>query len=77
MSEIILYGAPWCSGCKKAKQYLESKQVTFIYKDVSDEALLEELKALGFQSIPVLLINGETIQGFNQQEYYEKIESFK
>jgi hypothetical protein len=36
-----------------------------------DEAAMKELLALGYQSTPVTLIDGETVVGFDQ----EKIES--
>jgi hypothetical protein len=32
-----------------------------------DEAALKELLALGYQSTPVTLIDGEAVVGFNQQ----------
>jgi len=36
-----------------------------------DEAALKELLALGYQSTPVTLIDGEAVVGFNQQRIEE------
>ena len=36
-----------------------------------DEAALKELLALGYQSTPVTLIDGEAVLGFNQQRIEE------
>jgi hypothetical protein len=36
-----------------------------------DEAALKELLALGYQSTPVTLIDGQAVVGFNQQRIEE------
>jgi len=36
-----------------------------------DEAALKELRALGYQSTPVTLIDGQAVVGFNQQRIEE------
>ena len=74
MSEIILYGAPWCAGCRRAKNYLQQKKVEFTYKDVDDEKNMEELRTYGVQAIPLLVTRNTTVSGFSQENYDEALE---
>ena len=48
------------------KQFFEDNQVPFVIKDVFEsEEALEEVKALGFQSLPVVVADGiEPFFGF-------------
>ena len=52
--------------CNFTKQFFEDNQVPFVIKDVFEsEEALEEVKALGFQSLPVVVADGiEPFFGF-------------
>ena len=52
--------------CNFTKQFFEDNQVPFVIKDVYEsEEALEEVKALGFQSLPVIVADGiEPFFGF-------------
>ena len=52
--------------CNFTKQFFEDNQVPFVIKDVFEsEEALEEVKALGFQSLPVIVAEGiEPFFGF-------------
>ncbi len=66
MAKIIIYSKVNCMQCNFTKKYLEDKKVDFEVRDVekSNEAL-EEVKALGFQSLPVVVAEGfEAFSGF-------------
>lgn len=72
MAKVIVYGAPWCPWCMKAKEYLESKKIDFEWKDVQDPGVAEEAhEKSGQTGIPVIDIDGEIIIGFD----VEKIKS--
>ena len=50
------------------KAWLSQRQVPFTDKNVrEDPAALEELKRMGFNSVPVTVINGERVVGFDQE----------
>lgn len=53
--------------CSFTKKYLEENEIPFETKDVeNDEQALEEVKALGFQSLPVIVADGiEAFNGFH------------
>lgn len=66
MAKVIVYGAPWCPWCMKAKEFLEQRNVDFEWKDVQDQALAEEAyNKSGQAGIPVIDINGNIIVGFD------------
>jgi glutaredoxin len=49
--------------------------VQFVEKNVrADQAALKELIALGFQSTPVTIIDGQSVVGFDQQRISDLLE---
>jgi glutaredoxin len=71
-SDVVVYTTSWCGYCKKAKQLLTSKGVTFVEKDVekdpkASEELAQKAAAAGVrpQGVPVLDIRGKLILGFD------------
>ena len=34
MADIKLYGAPWCSDCRRAKQFLDEQRVSYDWIDI-------------------------------------------
>lgn len=67
MAKAIVYTKPNCMQCNFTKRYLEENEIPFETRDVEkDEQALEEVKALGFQSLPVIVADGfETFNGFH------------
>jgi len=48
------------------KEFLSQHQVEYVERNIAaDERALADLVALGFQTTPVTLIDGEPIIGFN------------
>ena len=66
--EVKVYSTPTCPYCKIAKEYLSSKGVTFQNIDVSaDQAAGEEMiKISGQMAVPVIVVGGEVIVGFDK-----------
>ncbi|AMA74450.1 MULTISPECIES: glutaredoxin family protein [Aneurinibacillus] len=66
---IIVYSAPGCSTCEMVKNYLKEKGHTFEVRDVlSNRKYQQEVEALGVMGIPVTVINGKAIKGFEPAE---------
>lgn len=60
MSKITVYSKPNCMQCNFTKKYLDDKGVEYSTLDVfADEEALNYIKSLGFQSLPVVEIDGE------------------
>lgn len=66
--DIKIYSTPTCPHCKMAKQYLSSKGFSYQDVDVSaDRSTFEEMvKVSGQMGVPVIVINGEVIVGFDK-----------
>ena len=66
--EIKVYSTPACPYCKMAKEYFTSKGVSFQDFDVSSNqtALEEMVKFTGQMGVPVIIIDGEPIVGFDK-----------
>ncbi len=64
---IVVYSQPGCAACKKVKEYLVEKSVQFTEKDISrDRSALNEVRTMGVMTIPLTIIDGESITGYDQ-----------
>ena len=58
--KVVLYSKPNCMQCNFTKQFFEQNDIRFEVKDVVEsEVALEEVRAMGFQSLPVVVIEGQ------------------
>ena len=62
---ITVYGADWCSDCKRSKRLLDSKNIEYTLVDVdNNEAALQTVKSLnqGKRIIPTIVFpNGDIL----------------
>ena len=62
---ITVYGADWCSDCKRSKRLLDSKNIEYKWVDVdNNEAALQTVKSLnqGKRIIPTIVFpNGDIL----------------
>lgn len=68
-SDVVIYTTSWCGWCDKTRKWLDAKGVTYVDKDVErDEEAADEMRRLagGGAGVPVVVIDGEVIRGFNQ-----------
>lgn len=70
---VIIYGASWCKPCHQAADYLRSRGVPYVLKDIeeSPEAareMREKLSRVGEPSgsIPVIDVKGQILIGFSR-----------
>ncbi|MFA5629629.1 MAG: Uxx-star family glutaredoxin-like (seleno)protein [Dehalococcoidales bacterium] len=68
--DVIVYSTPTCPYCVRAKEYLTQKGV--VYKDINvavDRAGAQEMvDKSGQMGVPVIVIDGEVVVGFNRPE---------
>jgi len=70
--EVIVYSSNTCPHCVTAKEYLTEKGVSFIEKNIQTDAeARKELMQKGIMAVPVLVIDGETIVGFDKNRVDE------
>lgn len=75
MSHYTLYGKANCPWCDKAKALLESRGDTYDYKDIKEDAILNELltRFPEAKSVPQIFDGEDRIGGFDQlSEYFQK-----
>ncbi|HAE92195.1 glutaredoxin family protein [Tissierella praeacuta] len=69
MSNVIVYTSSTCPYCVSAKDYLKEKGVSYTEKNVqTDKEARKELMAMGHMGVPVLVIDGEEIVGFDKEK---------
>ena len=70
--KVIIYGTAWCGYCGKARNLLKDNNIAFYEYDI--EKSLEgynQFKRLGGSGVPMLLINGEIVKGYNAPKILE------
>lgn len=75
MAHVKVYSTPTCPYCIKAKNYLKEKNIFFDSVDVSsDQQGLEEMiRVSGQMGVPVVVIDGEMIIGFDKDRIDAKL----
>lgn len=65
---IIVYSTPSCPYCHMAKEFLSSKNISFVDKNVAidDVAADEMINKSGQMGVPVIDIDGKVIIGFDR-----------
>lgn len=73
---IKVYGVPGCPFCKKAREFFNSKGVSFEDIDVSasQEKAKEMVEKSGQMSVPVIEIDDEIIIGYDREKLEELVE---
>lgn len=67
--EVTLYMATWCGYCKAAKAYLGGKGIAYREFDVDTPTGKAAFAQIGARGVPVLLTNGQRVNGFSAQSY--------
>ncbi|MTI48834.1 glutaredoxin domain-containing protein [Sporosalibacterium faouarense] len=72
MAKITVYTSSTCPHCVSAKNYLNEKGVDFEEKNVqTDSNARKELMQMGHMGVPVIVVDGEEIVGFNKARLEE------
>lgn len=68
MATITIYSTPSCPFCVQAKEFMQSKGVTFEEKDVTKNPawVQEMIQKSGQTGVPVIEVDGKIIIGFDR-----------
>ena len=67
MKNVIIYSTNTWPYCVTAKEYLSGKGIKYTEKNVqSDTEARKELLAMGYRGVPVIVVDGEEIVGFDK-----------
>jgi len=68
MKDVVVYTSNTCPYCTLAKDYLEEKGIEYVEKNVqTDNNARKELMDMGHMGVPVVVIDGEEIVGFDKE----------
>ncbi len=68
--EVTIYTTPTCAWCKKLKEWLKKKKVSYQEHDVieSDNARDDMIAKSGQMAVPVIEVAGQIIVGFQEEK---------
>ena len=68
--KVIIYSTPTWPWCKRAKEYLSQKGISYTEHNVAEnkEAASEMINKSGQMGVPVISIDDEVVVGFNQSK---------
>jgi glutaredoxin 3 len=68
LSEVVVYTTPTCGYCHQVKQYLAERGIPYREVDVAanSQAAAEMVNLSGQRGVPVVLIEGQVVVGFNR-----------
>lgn len=74
-NEIVLYSTSWCGYCAKVRTLLKKNNVSYVEYDIEKSAKAnKEHKRLGGSGVPLLLINGKVVKGYNPDKILRLID---
>jgi glutaredoxin len=70
-SDVVLFSAPWCAACDRAKRHLDERGIRYDERDIDadESARREVVRILGQVAIPLLEVDGRYISGFRPDVY--------
>ena len=73
-ADVILYATTWCGYCEKARELLAKYNISYHEFDIekSDEGR-KQYEELGGRGVPLLLINGEVVKGYNKNKILDLV----
>ena len=71
--KVVIYSTPTCPHCKRAKDYLSQKGISYVDYDVAaDRGKADEMiHKSGQMGVPVIMVDDEIVVGFNQAKLDE------
>lgn len=73
--KVVIYSTPTCHFCHMAKEFFEENGIVYKNYDVSLdlEKRQEMINLTGQMGVPVILIDGEVIVGFDEDRIREEL----
>ncbi len=79
-AQVDIYVTSWCPYCRKAIAYLDANGISYNKYDIEedwDAAARKKEIAPGYSGIPLAVINGKVLKGFNKKKYAAALKSLK
>jgi mycoredoxin len=76
--KVTLYATDWCPYCEKTRALLEQKHIPYKeYNIETSEEGREQYQRLAGKGVPVLLIAGEVVRGYNENNIVKALERWQ
>ncbi len=75
MQNVTVYSTPTCHFCQMAKEFFAEKGVQYTAYDVSVDAAKREemIKMTGQLGVPVIVVSGDVMVGFDRNRLAHKL----
>lgn len=74
-NEVVLYSTDWCGYCEKARKFFNSNNIKFQEFDIENSVEGRmRYEAIGGSSIPLIIINGNRINGYSKSHILRFLE---
>ena len=75
MQNVTIYSTPTCHFCQMAKEFFAEKGVQYTAYDVSTDAAKREemIKMTGQLGVPVIVVGGDIMVGFDRDRLATKL----
>lgn len=75
MNKVEIYSSDTCINCIKAKEYFEEIGIDYIEYNISRNIEAKrELISMGYMSVPLIVINGDHVLGFDKNRIDDLLE---
>ena len=69
MKQIDIYTSNNCQYCHEAKEFFNDSNIPFTEHNISiDKEAKTEIMKMGYRSVPLIVIDGEKILGFDKEK---------
>lgn len=69
-AEVVMYSAPWCGYCKKARRYFTDQGIAYVEYDIEqDREAHEAFLRLGGRGVPLILVGNNKMSGFSVERF--------
>lgn len=73
--KVELYTSNTCGYCNMAKDYFNEKNISYVEYNISEDAnARKDLMKMGYMSVPVILIDGREVLGFDRDRIEDLLE---
>ncbi|OPJ54704.1 glutaredoxin family protein [Alkalithermobacter paradoxus] len=72
MAKIEIFTSNTCGYCHTAKEYFDEKKIEYVEHNISEDSTArKKLMSMGYMSVPVIVIEGEEVLGFDKNRIEE------
>lgn len=72
MKKVEIYTSETCGYCHAAKDFLKQHSISFVEHNITkDSGARRELISKGYRSVPLIIVNGIEIPGFDKERLSE------